>query len=82
MPLSQGAQRAKSIFASKTFWGALTTFAAAVLPTLGIGVTAEDVNNVSTHVVGLIDRAAEFGGILFAIYGRIQASQPVTLFGS
>ena len=67
----------KSLFLSKTFWGAAVAFLAAVFPMLGIGVTSEDVANVSTHGVGLIDRGLELAGILFAIYGRVVATTMV-----
>ena len=66
----------KSLFASKTFWGALTAIAG-ILPTLlplfGFSVSAEDSVGLVQQLGALIAAA----GALFAIFGRIVASKKI-----
>jgi hypothetical protein len=63
---------AKSVLLSKTFWGALVTFLAAVVPTIIHGITSEDIMTISSGLIGL-------AGSIYAVYGRIAANQHVTL---
>jgi hypothetical protein len=70
---------AKSIFESKTFYGAILALTAVLFPTLyahiltSVGIM--DPNLIAAKIVGGI------GGVL-AIYGRFVATQAVTLMGS
>jgi hypothetical protein len=70
---------AKSIFQSKTFYGAILALTAVLFPTLyahiltAVGIS--DPTLIASKIVGGI------GGVL-AIYGRFVATQTVTLLGS
>lgn len=59
----------KSIFASKTVWGAVVAAAPAVSGMFGITITGADVMEASRH----LDSIVTAGGALLAIYGRITA---------
>jgi hypothetical protein len=68
----------KSILLSKTFWGALLALIASVDPSLyskilmWIGIN--DPTLLASKIIGLF-------GAMFAIYGRMAATQLVTLTG-
>jgi len=65
--------KAKSIFASKTFWFAIGTFWAAALPTMQ-GCANENRPPNSVEILGLITAAITTGG---AVYGRYAANSEV-----
>lgn len=68
----------KSIFLSKTFWGSLLALIASIDPSLytkilgWIGIS--DPTLLAAKIIGLF-------GAAFAIYGRVVATQSVTLTG-
>ena len=62
----------KSIFASKTFWGAVAVIVGTALNTLGISIGDDEMDLI-------VDLALQLGGALFAIYGRIVAKDEVTV---
>lgn len=63
----------KSLFASKTFWGALVAVAAGVLGLFGYTVTPED----EMWLVDSIAGVAAIAGGLVAVYGRIRTSKRI-----
>jgi hypothetical protein len=63
----------KSLFVSKTFWGAAVGILAAALAGAHYTLSAEDQRTIVDIVVALIG----FGGNLFAIYGRVVASKKI-----
>lgn len=63
----------KSLFASKTFWGAVVAAVAPILiPHLHLSTDA--VNSIATQLVTL-------SGAALAIYGRVKAEKSVTITG-
>lgn len=68
----------KSIFASKTFWGAVVMLLSFFFPKLIPGDNAQDV----TAHESLIAQVGTFVGFLLAVYGRMRATKPVTLTGN
>lgn len=73
-----GVTQAKSIFTSKTFWGALFALTSVLFPHtyehLMAAIGINDPALISGKIVG-------FFAVMFAIYGRLAATQPVTLTG-
>lgn len=67
----------KSIFASKTFWGAVVMLLSFFFPKLIPGDNPQD---VVAHE-SLISQVGTFVGFLLAVYGRMRATKPVTLTG-
>ena len=63
----------KSLFASKTFWGALVAVAAGVIGLFGYAVTPED----QAWLVDSIAAAGAIVGGLVAVYGRVKASKRI-----
>lgn len=63
----------KSLFASKTFWGAMIAVVAGVAGMFGYAMIPAD---QATLVDGLTSFAAFIGGA-FAIYGRIRATKQI-----
>ncbi|MEP3431770.1 MAG: hypothetical protein ABJN98_24005 [Roseibium sp.] len=70
----------KSIFRSKTFWGAIVAILASVIGLFGIEFSATD----QAEVLGLYDQVlaawesiAIIGGSALAIYGRISATAKI-----
>ncbi len=63
----------KTLFSSKTFWGAFVAVLAGALPLLGYQIGAADQAELINSVSGLASAA----GGLFAIYGRIVASKRI-----
>ena len=69
----------KSIFASRTFWGAVITFAAMVLTgVFGFEVTELEQGDLLNWIVGV---GGGFGTLL-TIYGRWRARSKVSVTGS
>ena len=66
-------QDSKSIFLSKTFWGAIVVFAGLAAQALGYNFAAED----QQGAVNLISGIAEALGGLLAIYGRTAATKQI-----
>jgi len=64
---------AKSIFSSKTFWGAILAVAAGILGIFGYKFTPED----QVAVIEIVSAVALGVGSLFAIYGRIKAEKKI-----
>lgn len=68
----------KSILLSKTFWGSLLALIASVDPSLYVKILGwigvSDPTLLSAKIIGLV-------GAAFAIYGRMAATQQVTLTG-
>jgi hypothetical protein len=64
---------AKSLFASKTFWGAALAVLAGIASILGYTISAADQAQISELVIGM---GALFGGWM-AIYGRIKATKVI-----
>jgi len=62
----------KSIFASRTFWGALLTLLVAIAPKVG-----EMVDNKKVDGTSLAQLIVLFGTTTLTIIGRIEAKQPV-----
>lgn len=63
----------KSIFRSKTFWGAVVAIVAGVAGLFGIQVTEAD----QAELIGSIDKLVVIGGGLLAIYGRVTANSKI-----
>ncbi len=69
----------KSIFASKTIWGAVLMI---IPPLLSIfGVSSDDASQGVSMASELIDKAIAFIGFVVVIWGRVAATKPVTLLG-
>ena len=65
----------KSLFTSKTFWGAVITALSGAFPHFSSLLGITDVNSVANNIVTGI-------GFLFTVYGRISATAPVTITGN
>jgi uncharacterized membrane protein len=66
----------KSIFASRTFWGAvITVIAGLLLPHLGVKLDSD-------NALAIADQCAIAAGAALAIYGRVKATKRVTLTGN
>lgn len=63
----------KSIFASKTVWGAVIAVAPMVLQTAGITLTADE----TAALGGLIDPIVTLVGFVLAVYGRVTATKAI-----
>ena len=63
----------KSIFSSKTFWGAIIAVGAGILSLFGYHFATEDQSAVIEIGTGI---AAAVGGVV-AIYGRVVASKKI-----
>lgn len=63
----------KSIFLSKTFWGAVMAILAAVAGLFGLQFSEAD----QAELLGSIDKLVVIGGGLFAIYGRVTAKSKI-----
>jgi hypothetical protein len=66
-------QESKSIFLSKTFWGAVVVFAGLTAQALGYNFAAEDQQGAVNLITGIVEA---IGGIL-AIYGRTAATKQI-----
>lgn len=64
----------KSIFASKTLWGAVIMLVASVLKAFGIEIADAEVTNVSTNV-------AELVGFIMVVWGRFSARKDLNVTG-
>lgn len=67
----------KTLFNSKTIWGAFVALAAtiapAILPVFGVEYTAQD----GANIVDEVSRIVAGAGALYAIYGRIVAKKAI-----
>jgi hypothetical protein len=63
---------AKSIFASKTFWGAVLTLLIAIAPKVGEMIDRRNVDGASISQLVVL-----FGTTTLTIMGRIDAKQPL-----
>lgn len=64
---------AKSFLASKTIWGAITTFVFAMSKVFGFDYFSTDELNTIIETAGILI------GTIFTIWGRFKATQPVEL---
>jgi hypothetical protein len=64
----------KSIFSSVTFWGSVTSMVALFFPKLFTAL-GWDPQTTASYIVGAI-------GFAVTAYGRLRATQPVTLTGA
>lgn len=72
-------EEAKTIFASKTFWGAVVTLIVTLDPSLIAKFAAgQDLNAAQAIIVA---KCIALSGIAFTIYGRFAATKVVTLSG-
>lgn len=79
----------KSIFTSKTFWGALIALIAIIAKGFGLDLPSADEAAISGSATDLITAASDhnwtalittiaaLGGTLFAIYGRFKATKAI-----
>ena len=70
----------KSIFASKTIWGAILMFAPTVLGFFGF--TATEATGAINEVQAFVTHAVSFVGFVLTIWGRFTAKKALTLTGS
>ncbi len=82
MPGSDAADGGKWWAQSKTVWGTLITAAATVLPVigplLGISIPADVIKSLGDQTVVVVQALAGLFGTLLTLYGRSQASAPLT----
>jgi hypothetical protein len=69
MPMTES----KSIFASKTVWGALVAIAAQLLLIAGFTVTPQ----AQSVAVDVLTQMVGVGGTMFALWGRLVASHKI-----
>lgn len=66
----------KSIFSSTTFWGAVVSLAATLVPGLlgiiGVGADAAGQASLVAHIVQIV-------GFAVTVYGRLTATQPAAI---
>lgn len=70
----------KSLFRSKTFWGAAVAVLGALAGLFGIDVTAADqaeLSSLTDQVFAAWDSLAVIAGALLAIYGRVTARKTI-----
>lgn len=70
----------KSLFKSKTFWGAVIAIAASVAGLFGFEITAtdqQDLLSLYDQALAAWDSISIIGGGLLAIYGRISATSRI-----
>ncbi|WP_106752402.1 hypothetical protein [Pannonibacter carbonis] len=70
----------KSLFRSKTFWGAAVAVLGALAGLFGIEVTAADqaeLSSLTDQVFAAWDSLAVIAGALLAIYGRVTARKTI-----
>lgn len=69
----------KSIFSSKTFWGAVVSLLAQFVPHLFtiLGATADAAGQAS-----IVSWVVTVVGFILTVYGRVKANTAVTLTGS
>jgi hypothetical protein len=60
-------------YQSKTIWGVVVAVIAMILKQFGKEIGAED----QANLVNILLSVAEYGGSLFAIYGRVRATKAI-----
>ena len=71
----------KSLFASKTFWGAIIMFAPTVASVFGLNMTAQDATDAVGHVQTTVTAVVETVGFLTVLWGRMTATKIATITG-
>jgi hypothetical protein len=71
----------KSFLRSVTIWGAITTALGITSETLGLGVSATDIGEVSNGVVAAAEAILKVGGLILVIIGRFRASKTISVTG-
>lgn len=68
----------KSVFASKTIWGAIVM----IVPTiLGLfGITAAESAQAVNHVTTIVSHGVELVGFVMVLWGRLTATKALKLF--
>jgi hypothetical protein len=70
----------KSLFASRTVWGAAVAIAAALAGALGFSVAPTDqaaALSLVDQILGEWDRIATIAGAALALYGRVKATRRI-----
>ena len=71
--LASNIEPAKSIFASKVFWGAIMQALSPVLAVLGVSLGPDETEALAVGIAALMQVA----GLVLTIVGRFKASKPV-----
>jgi hypothetical protein len=71
----------KSIFASKTIWGAVIMLAPTIAGLLGLNLTSADATAAVDHASGIVNNVIEVVGFFMVLWGRMTATKAVTLTG-
>lgn len=70
----------KSLFRSKTFWGAAVAVLGALAGLFGLEMSAADqaeLTSLANQLLGIWDSLVVIAGALFAIYGRVTARKTI-----
>ncbi|MBO9419170.1 hypothetical protein J7481_06660 [Labrenzia sp. R4_2] len=70
----------KSLFCSKTFWGAAVAVLGALAGLFGLEMSAADqaeLTSLANQLLGIWDSLVVIAGALLAIYGRVTARQKI-----